>query len=90
MNPILATRPRAHWIEALEGAGVPAAQIHTLPEALAQPHIQALAMAQTIPGETFTLTPLPLTIDGTRPRIAHAAPRLGNANAALGLPPLPG
>ena len=62
---------------------------HTLPEALAQPHIQALAMAQTIPGETFTLTPLPLTIDGTRPRIAHAAPRLGNANAALGLPPLP-
>ena len=86
MNAILATRPRAHWIEALEAAGVPAAQIHTLPEALAQPHIQALGMAQTIPGEDFTLTPIPLTIDGTRPHIAHAAPRLGTANTALGLP----
>ena len=86
MGPILAARPRAHWIDALEAAGVPAAQIHTLPEALAQPHIQALGMAQTIPGETFTLTPLPLTIDGTRPPIATAAPRLGSANAELGLP----
>ena len=85
MSPVLARAPRAEWIERLEAAGVPAAQIHTLPEALVQPHIQALGMFQTVPGEDFALTALPVTIDGVRPHIAHGAPRLGDANRALGI-----
>ena len=84
MAPILASRPRAAWIAALEAVGVPAAQIHTLPEALAQNQVQALGMFQPVPGEDFALTALPLTIDGERPRIAHGAPRLGADNALLG------
>ncbi len=85
MGPVLAGVPRAVWIERLEAAGVPAAQIHTLPEALEQPHVQALGMFQAVPGEDFALTALPVSIDGVRPRIAHGAPRLGDANVALGL-----
>ncbi len=81
MAPILAGRPRADWIAALEAVGVPAAQIHTLPEALAQPQVEALAMFQ--PVEDFTLTALPLSLDGQRPQIAHGAPRLGADNALL-------
>ena len=85
MAPILASRDRATWIALLEDAGVPAAQIHTLPEALAHPQVAALGMSQLVPGEDFALTAIPITIDGARPRIAHGAPRLGDANHALGL-----
>jgi crotonobetainyl-CoA:carnitine CoA-transferase CaiB-like acyl-CoA transferase len=84
MATALTTRPRAEWIAALEAAGVPAAQIHTLPEALAQPQVQALGMFQPVPGEDYTLTAMPLTFDGERPRIAHGAPRLGADNAIVG------
>ena len=85
MARILATRPRAHWIAALEAAGVPAAQIHSLPEALAEPQVQALGMMMPVPGEDFSLTGLPLSFNGERPRITHGAPRLGQDNAAEGV-----
>lgn len=75
--PILASRERAHWLAALGRAGVPAAPINDLPEALAQPQVQALGMFQSVPGEDFTLTALPLSFDGERPAIRHGAPRLG-------------
>ncbi len=74
--PVLAARPRAHWLAELERAGVPVSPIHTLPEALAQPQVAALAMHQAVPGEDFCLTALPMTIDGARPRIAGRAPSL--------------
>jgi crotonobetainyl-CoA:carnitine CoA-transferase CaiB-like acyl-CoA transferase len=81
--PVLASHPRAHWIAALEAVGVPAAPINDVPEALAQPQVQALGMFQRVPGEDFTLTALPLTFNGDRPHIAHGAPRLGADNALL-------
>jgi crotonobetainyl-CoA:carnitine CoA-transferase CaiB-like acyl-CoA transferase len=83
MRPVLAGHPRAHWIAALEAVGVPVAGIHTVPEALAQPQVQALGIFQAVPGEDFTLTALPLSIDGARPQIAHGAPRLGDANGQV-------
>jgi formyl-CoA transferase len=82
LNALLSTRPRADWIAALEAAGVPCAPIHTLAEALQQDQVQALGMIQQVPGENFTLTSLPLSIDGARPKIRAAAPRLGNGNQA--------
>jgi formyl-CoA transferase len=85
MAPILARHPRQHWIAALEAAGVPATQIHTVSEAQAQPQVQALGMAVPVPGEDFSLTGLPLSFDGERPAFAHGAPRLGQDNAAFGL-----
>jgi len=76
MRPILATRTRADWVALMEAAGVPAAQIHSIPEALAQPQVQALGMFQAIPGEDFKLTAMPISFDGERPQIARGAPRL--------------
>ena len=86
MAPILAARPRRHWIAALDAAGVPATQIHSVTEAQAQPQVRALRMALAVPGEDFSLTGLPLSFDGVRPGFAHGAPRLGQDNAALDLP----
>ena len=78
MTEILRTEPRAAWIERLEAAGVPAAPINTLPEALNEPQSKALGILQDVPGEDYRLTGLALSFDGVRPAIRNAAPRLGN------------
>ena len=81
MAEILRTEPRAVWIARLEEAGVPAAPINTLPEALDEPQSRALGILQDVPGEDYKLTGSPLSFDGVRPRIRSAAPRLGTGTA---------
>ena len=86
LAPLLRTRPRAEWLARLEAAGVPCAPIHSVPEALAHPQVRALGILAPIAGEDFSLTALPLSIDGQRPLPHAGAPRLGADNAAHGLP----
>ena len=81
MTEILRTEPRAMWIERLEAAGVPAAPINTLPEALNEPQTRALGILQDVPGEDYKLTGSALSFDGARPVIRSAAPRLGTGTA---------
>ena len=83
--PLLRTRKRAEWIERFERASVPCAPIHTLPEAVAHPQVDALGIFQPVPGAGFRLTALPLTIDGERPALGAAAPGLGEHNARHGV-----
>lgn len=78
--PLLRQRPRDEWVRAFEAAGVPCAPIHSVPEALAHPQVQALGLLAPVPGESFRLTALPLCIDGERPALRGAAPRLGQHN----------
>jgi formyl-CoA transferase len=78
LNTELAAQTRDHWIRLFEAQGVPCAPIHTLAEAVVQPQVEALGIIQNVPGETFTLTGLPLSIDGERPRITAPAPALGS------------
>jgi len=59
---------------------VPVSPINTLPEALAEPQVRALGMMQAVPGEDYSLTALPITLDGVRPRIRGGAPRLGSGS----------
>ena len=82
MTEILRLRPRAEWIARLEGAGVPAAPINTLPEALEEAQVRALGMLQDVPGEDYRLTGSALSFDGVRPPIRSAAPRLGAGTEA--------
>ena len=86
MAPLLRAATRAQWIERFEAAGVPCAPIHTVPEILAHPQAQALAMRQPVPGDDFSLTALPFTVDGERPGPRGAAPRLGQHNAEYNAP----
>lgn len=69
---------------------MPCSPVHSVPEALAHPQVQALGLLQAVPGEDFRLTGLPLTLDNARPALRGAAPRLGEHNLALGLPPVSG
>jgi formyl-CoA transferase len=89
LQPLLRTLPRARWIERFEQAGVPCAPIHTVPEALAHPQVRALGMLAPVPGEDFSLTALPLVIDGQRPALRGGAPRLGEHNARHQVFPVP-
>lgn len=86
--PLLRSQPRAEWMRRFEAAGVPCAPVHTVPEALAHPQVQALQMLAPVPGTDFRLTALPLGIDGVRPAARSPAPRLGEHNAAHGAAPL--
>ncbi|MCX7200974.1 MAG: CoA transferase [Burkholderiales bacterium] len=81
IRALMITNTRDAWIDALEDAGVPCAPLHTLPEAMEQPQVQALGLVQHVPGEDFRLTGLPLSFDGERPAISGPAPRLGADNA---------
>lgn len=85
LQPLLRQRPRAHWMAALQTAGVPHAPLHTLAEAMAHPQVQALGIMQPVPGDDLRLTALPLSIDGVRPAPQGPAPTLGQHNLAHGL-----
>jgi crotonobetainyl-CoA:carnitine CoA-transferase CaiB-like acyl-CoA transferase len=85
LEPVLRSQDRAHWLDRFTAAGVPCAPVHTVPEAIAHPQVQALAMLQAVPGEDFKLTALPLSIDGVRPSHRCVAPRLGQHNAQYGV-----
>ena len=88
LAPLLRARPRAEWLGRFEAAGVPCAPIHSVPEALAHPQVQALDILAPVPGEDFSLTALPLCIDGQRPALQGGAPRLGEHNPRHHVPPI--
>ena len=81
LEPLLREKARADWTARFNDIGVPCAPVNTVPEALADPQVQALGLLQDVPGEDFQLTGLPLSFDGERPRFQSAAPRLGEHNA---------
>ncbi|WP_028605839.1 CaiB/BaiF CoA transferase family protein [Ottowia thiooxydans] len=86
LEPLMAATARTEWIARFESAGVPCAPVHTVPEALAHPQVRALGMLSPVGDDDFSLTTLPLTIDGERPRLKAGAPRLGAHNEIHGLP----
>lgn len=89
LTPLLLMQTRAQWLARFERAGVPCAPVHTVPEALAHPQVQALGMLQSVPAEDFRLTGLPISVDGRRPPLSGAAPRLGEHNVEYGAPQVP-
>lgn len=88
LGPLLREQPRDQWLARLARAGVPCAPVHTVPEALAHPQVQALAMTQAMGDAGFSLTALPLSIDGQRASWDTAAPSLGQHNTLHHLPPV--
>ncbi|MDB5732855.1 MAG: carnitine dehydratase [Variovorax sp.] len=86
LRPLLRTQTRAQWLALFEAAGVPCSPVHTVPEVLAHPQVEALGLLQAVPREDFRLSALPLSIDGRRPAHRAGAPRLGEHNAEFGLP----
>jgi len=86
LEPILATRATAAWIEALEGAGVPCGPINTLAQVYADPQIEAREMVQTLAreagGEVRTVG-APIKFSKTPVSARRAPPPLGADTEAV-------
>lgn len=83
IDGIVAARPAAAWIDALDAAGIPSAPLQSVSEALAHPQTRALGMVRPTPDGAMSLMGLPLRFDGERPPIRRAPPALGADNAGV-------
>ena len=80
IEAVMETRPRAHWVELLEGRGVPCGPINDYAEVLADPHVRARGLVVETEHPTLgrieTLgTPIKLSDTPLAP--GRPAPRLG-------------
>ena len=76
----ISQRPRQFWITKFNEAGVPCAPVNTIPEALKDPQVAELKILQEVADTGVTLTGLPISFDGERPKIRSLGPRLGQDN----------
>jgi crotonobetainyl-CoA:carnitine CoA-transferase CaiB-like acyl-CoA transferase len=75
IQTIIGTKSKGEWIDALEKEGVPCGVINALPDAIAHPQAEALAIAQPVPGDDeLRLITLPIWFDGVRTTIRRAPP----------------
>jgi crotonobetainyl-CoA:carnitine CoA-transferase CaiB-like acyl-CoA transferase len=80
------TAPTAHWIAALEAAGVPCGPINAMAEVFADPQVVAREMARTLDHPVAGTVPTvanPLRLSATPVTYRHAPPMLGEGDAAL-------
>ncbi|WP_455374287.1 CaiB/BaiF CoA transferase family protein [Limibacillus halophilus] len=57
LEPLFAAKPRDHWLQALEAAGVPCGAINDLGEVFADPQSQARGLAMELPHATLGEVP---------------------------------
>src|SRR5205814_1883302 len=80
------TKPRAHWLAALEEAGVPCGPVNNTLQALADPQARAREMVVEVEHSTLgrvqTLG-LPVKFSGTPGNVRHSAPTYGEHTRAV-------
>jgi crotonobetainyl-CoA:carnitine CoA-transferase CaiB-like acyl-CoA transferase len=86
VEAVTVTRPRAHWLDRCEEAGVPAGPIYSVPEALDDPHARARGMVQELAhpqaGRVKALgNPVKLSV--TPPVVERLAPTPGQDTDAI-------
>jgi len=80
---VMRNATRAHWIEALEAAGVPCSPVNDIGELVATEQFAAVDMVQALPQSGVRVVGLPLSFDGERPRSRRPAPGVGEHDAEL-------
>src|SRR5581483_10426083 len=76
VQSLIAQRPAAEWLKLLNDNGIPAGPINTVPQALADPQVQALGVVHTLPHPTAGAVkvvgpPFRLSETPAAPRSAH-------------------
>ena len=80
IEAITTTRPRAHWVAALDAAGVPCGPINDYAEAFADPQVQARGMVVEMEHPTHGRVRMPgppVKMSETPPAVSRRAPLLG-------------
>jgi crotonobetainyl-CoA:carnitine CoA-transferase CaiB-like acyl-CoA transferase len=87
LERVTITRPRAWWLGRCEEAGIPAGPIYSVPEALADAHVQARGMVQEMDHPVagrINVLGNPVKMSASPPTYRRAAPQLGeDADAIL-------
>ncbi len=88
LETVLTTRPARDWARELNGIGVPAGAVMSVPEILQHPQITTrdfLARFEQVPGvdRPVDLVRIGAMIDGQRPRVDAPPPRLGADSADI-------
>jgi formyl-CoA transferase len=90
LNEVLASetrkKPSEEWIKLLNEAGVPCGPINTIDKTFADEQVQFLEMAQGVHSSTLgdlTILGHPVSVNGKRNPLRHAAPELGHDTAAV-------
>lgn len=82
----ISTEPTEHWMSILEPADIWCAEVLQWPEFLESDGFKVLDMLQSIEredGVNIETTRSPIRIDGKRPPLSRAAPRVGEQSAAI-------
>jgi crotonobetainyl-CoA:carnitine CoA-transferase CaiB-like acyl-CoA transferase len=79
LSALFATRPAAHWVDALLALGIPAGLINDVSTALSDPHIQARGLVQEVDlaEDVLRMVGSPVGFSATPATIRLAPPRLG-------------
>jgi crotonobetainyl-CoA:carnitine CoA-transferase CaiB-like acyl-CoA transferase len=72
----LKQKPRAHWVETMEKAGVPCSPVNDIGEVARSEQFAASKLAQQLPGGPKVVG-LPIAFDHVRPTSPRSAPTLG-------------
>jgi len=81
---VLRTRSCAHWIAALDEAGIPCGPVHDLAQVATDIETRTSGIIDFAPGRPdLELILSPLSFDGHRPGVTRGAPELGEFNAAF-------
>jgi crotonobetainyl-CoA:carnitine CoA-transferase CaiB-like acyl-CoA transferase len=86
IETIMRTRPTAHWLALFARAGVPAAEVKDMAQALSQPQVAALGSIQELDhpaAGTHRLIGPPLRIDREKLGYPAPAPALGSDSRAV-------
>ena len=86
VDPIFASAPAAHWIAALDAAGVPAGPINDIAQVFADPQVIHRGLRIDLPHPTLGLAPgvaCPLNFSNTPAQESAAPPLLGQHTDAV-------
>ncbi len=83
IEPLVAKRPTAEWVAALDAAGVPCAPVQDVQHMLAHEQTRALGLVQPVPRGDMRLLGLPVSFDGVRPAPRLPPPTLGEHTSRI-------
>jgi crotonobetainyl-CoA:carnitine CoA-transferase CaiB-like acyl-CoA transferase len=78
-----ATQPAAHWLAALDAAGIPCGPIQTIDQVVEHDQTRALDILKTTSDGAATVVGLPISFGGERPGHIGKTPKLGEHNHLL-------
>ncbi|MFM0048409.1 CoA transferase [Caballeronia grimmiae] len=78
----------AHWLAALDAAGIPSGPLQTIDQVVAHEQTKALDLLRTTDDGAATVVGVPISFGGARPAHVGRTPRLGEHNHLLAKTPL--